>query len=225
MVRWHPFASLSSLEEAAAQVIMQAAKQAINQSGCFTIVLAGGTTPRQVYEQLKTKTTDWSKWHVYFGDERCLPNDSPDRNSTMAAAAWLNHVDIPAGQIHVIPAELGAEQAAQDYAETLRKIDQFDLVLLGLGEDGHTASLFPAQDPGTKPDSPATFAVHDAPKPPPGRVTLSARKLSQARRVLFLVTGESKRQAVKSWQSGMAIPASAICPDHGVDVYIDSNLL
>ena len=197
-----PAPTTSSLEYAAAQAIFNASQQAIGQRGAFHIVLAGGTTPRRVYELLKTQDANWKAWHVYFGDERCLPADHAERNSRMAAQAWLDHVNIPARQIHIIPAEQGAEAAASAYAKTLSKVDTFDLVILGLGEDGHTASLFPHHEWGTLPDAPATLAVHDAPKPPPERVSLSARRLSQTRQLLFLVSGATKRQAVIDWRNG-----------------------
>jgi 6-phosphogluconolactonase len=143
----------------------------------------------------------------------------------MAAQAWLEHVSIPASQIHIIPAELGAEAAARAYAMTLHKIDLFDLVILGLGEDGHTASLFPGHDWGEKSDSPATLAIHNAPKPPPARVSLSAHRLNQTRKLMFVVTGAAKRQAVNDWRNGKKIPATTITPEGGVDIYLEDNLL
>ncbi|HUW76415.1 MAG TPA: 6-phosphogluconolactonase, partial [Gallionella sp.] len=94
-----------------------------------------------------------------------------------------------------------------------------------LGEDGHTASLFPHHDPGNTPDAPAVLAVHDAPKPPPDRVSLSANRLGAARRVMFLVKGEAKRQAVQDWRNGMDIPAASIKPAGGVDIYLEAGLL
>jgi len=187
-------------------------------------VLAGGNTPREVYRTLRADT-DWSHWQVYFGDERCLPADDAERNSAMAADAWLDHVPIPRGQVHAIPAELGARAAALAYAETLRGIGDFDLVLLGLGEDGHTASLFPGRDWGLSADAPDALAVFDAPKPPPQRVSLSASRLSRTREALFLIAGEAKRSAVAQWRAGAAIPARAIQPETGVDVLVESMLV
>ena len=188
-------------------------------------MLAGGNTPRGVYEMLRTADADWSRWHIYFGDERCLPGDDLERNSRMAADTWLDHVAIPSDQVHAIPAERGAREAAPIYSDTLRDVGDFDLVLLGLGEDGHTASLFPGHDWGVAMDSPDALAVFDAPKPPPQRVSLSAARLSRTREVLFLVTGESKRDAVTQWRSGANIPARAIQPQAGVDVLLESSLL
>jgi 6-phosphogluconolactonase len=223
--RWHRYSSTTGLEAAAVQAILQAAQQAISQRGQFHIVLAGGNTPRRIYQAMRSADTDWSAWHVYFGDERCLPADHAERNCRMAALAWLDHVAIPRAQRHPIPAEKGAEAAAAEYTGTLNGIERFDLVLLGLGEDGHTASLFPGHDLGNTPDAPAVLAVHDAPKPPAERVSLSANRLSAARRVIFLVTGESKRQAVTDWRNGAGIPAAAIIPADGVDVYLEADLL
>jgi len=188
-------------------------------------VLAGGRTPREIYHGLCTTKTDWSAWHIYFGDERCLPPRDPARNSCMAAEVWLNNVPIPPMQVHTIAGELGADEAALQYSETLRSVGYFDLVLLGLGEDGHTASLFPGHDWGTAPGSQDALAVFDAPKPPPQRVSLSAARLSRARQVIFLVSGESKHRAVTAWRAENNIPARAIRPETGVDVLVESTLL
>ena len=223
--RWHGYNTTVELEQAATQAILHAAQQAISQRGSFHIVLAGGTTPRRIYESLRDAGAGWAAWHVYFGDERCLPPGHVERNSRMAAVAWLDHVAIPREQVHPVPAESGAEVAAASYAQTVGGIEQFDLVLLGLGEDGHTASLFPGYKWGNTPDAPAAIAVHNAPKPPPDRVSLSAQRLSAAHQVFFLVTGEAKRQAVKDWRNGAGIPAAAIAPANGVDVYSEAALL
>jgi 6-phosphogluconolactonase len=139
----------------------------------------------------------------------------------MASQAWLEHVGIPAAQIHVIHAELGAEEAASLYAATIESLEMFDLVLLGLGQDGHTASLFPGQICGAESHQPAVLAVHQAPKPPADRVSLSAWRLSATSRVWFLVTGADKAPAVRQWRSGVGIPAAAIKPVGGVDVWAD----
>lgn len=218
--RWHEFTSQSSFEQAAIGFILESAERAIASRGAFHIVLAGGHTPRNIYRALRSAVTKWPSWHIYFGDERCLPPDSPDRNSSIARAEWLNHVDIPSRQIHVIPAELGAESAAVLYALELEDVDNFDLVLLGLGEDGHTASLFPGGAWEHAQLLPTVIAVHDAAKPPPQRVTLSPERLSHAARVMYLVSGNEKRQAVINWRAGAAIPASRIRPPAGVDIFL-----
>jgi 6-phosphogluconolactonase len=223
--RWHGYATTSLLEQAAVDMIMNAAQHAISDHKVFFLVLAGGTTPRRVYELLRHKITDWSAWHIYFGDERCLPGNDAERNSQMAAHAWLNHVPIPPEQIHIIPAELGATAASQAYAHLMKPVGMFDLVLLGLGEDGHTASLFPGQEWGSSPDSPAALAVFNAPKPPPERVSLSAWRLGQTHQLMFLVTGATKQQAITEWKNGSKIPAAAIKPINGVDIFVEDALL
>jgi 6-phosphogluconolactonase len=139
----------------------------------------------------------------------------------MACAAWLGRVAIPDRQIHPIPAELGPEAAAESYTNDLAGIGEFDLVLLGLGEDGHTASLFPGGAWGSAAALPPVIPVHDAPKPPPQRVSLSPERLSRARNVLYMVGGENKREAVENWRAGADLPASRVCPADGVDVFLN----
>jgi len=221
-VRWHEFPDVTSLLANALARVLAAARDAIAQHGAFDIVLAGGNTPRKLYRALRHADTDWKRWHVWFGDERCVPPDDPDRNSKMARDEWLDHVPVPAANVHPIPAESGARDAAVLYARELRGIDAFDLVLLGLGEDGHTASLFPGHGWGAHTDSPDVLAVFNAPKAPPERVSLSAQRLSRARHVLFLVEGAGKRNAVVAWKRGDAIPAASIAPESGVDVLLDA---
>ncbi|HKZ09829.1 MAG TPA: 6-phosphogluconolactonase [Rhodanobacteraceae bacterium] len=222
-VRWHVFPDDASLVANALAQVMATSRNAIAQHGAFDIVLAGGNTPRKLYRALRHADADWSRWHIWFGDERCAPPDDPERNSKMARDEWLDHVAIPTGNVHAIPAEAGAREAATLYARELRSVDTFDLALLGLGEDGHTASLFPGHDWGVHADSPDAMAVFNAPKPPPERVSLSAHRLSNARRVVFLVEGAGKRDAVAAWKRADAIPAASIAPEAGVDVLLDAS--
>jgi 6-phosphogluconolactonase len=126
--------------------------------------------PLAVYRRLVEPPADWARWHLFFGDERCLPAGDPERNSLAARAVWLDRVPIPPDNVHPIRAELGAEPAAAHYAELIRDRLPFDLVLLGLGEDGHTASLFPGH---AIQDAALVMPVHDAPKPPADRVSLT----------------------------------------------------
>ena len=221
-VRWHEFPDDTSLLANALVRVLAAARAAIAQHGAFDIVLAGGNTPRKLYRALRNADTDWTRWHVWFGDERCAPPGDPERNSRMARDEWLDHVSMPAANVHPIPAEAGARDAAVLYARELRGVDAFDLVLLGLGEDGHTASLFPGHGSGAHTDSPDVLAVFNAPKPPPERVSLSAQRLSRARHVLFLVEGAGKRDAIAAWKRGDAIPAASVAPESGVDVLLDA---
>lgn len=221
--RWHLADDLDAWLDQALSYVRLAEAEALARHGEFHICLAGGATPRRLHEALARGAHDWTHWHIWLGDERCLPENDPERNSILAAESLVRSTAIPPGQVHVIPAELGAEIAARYYAEALTNIGSFDLVLLGLGEDGHTASLFPDHDWGAAADAPDALPMFDAPKPPPERVTLSARRLARAHRVLFLVSGASKREAVARWRQGDPIPASAIRPECGVDVLLTAE--
>jgi 6-phosphogluconolactonase len=222
--RWHFSDSAQDWLAQALAFVAMAEREALAARGEFHIVLAGGGTPRTVYEALARERHDWPRWQVWFGDERCLPPEHPERNSAMARAALLDRV--PVAAVHAIPAELGARAAARAYAVDLAGVPAFDLVLLGLGEDGHTASLFPGYYAG--PEEADAVAVFAAPKPPPERVSLSARRLSRARRVLFLVSGAGKRAALERWRNGEPafpnFPAAAIQPESGVDVLLAPDL-
>ncbi len=217
--RWHHIETVIELQAMVATHIIALANTCIKQHGRFSIVLAGGETPRAIYTQLRNCKTDWQQWHVYFGDERCLPMNDPQRNDSMAFNTLLQHAPIPTANIHRIPADVPPEIAAQQYAKTLESVPQFDLVLLGVGEDGHTASLFPENPWGTTPDSASVLVVQNAPKPPPDRITLSANRLSAARAVWFMVSSDNKRDALRRWQAGESIPARAIRPANGVDMF------
>ena len=223
ITRWQVFPDAEQLAAHTAALILDGARAAITARGLFRLVLAGGRTPLAVYARLATLPADWPRWQLYFGDERCLPVGDPGRNDAQARRVWLDHVPIPLANVHAIPAELGAERAAEQYAATLQVAPEFDLVLLGLGEDGHTASLFPGQPAGDAPGSPDVLAVHGAPKPPPERVTLSAARLARARRVVFLVTGPDKRAAVAAWRRGGELPARLIAPAGEVEVLLDAD--
>ena len=218
---WHLFDDASGVAHEAARRILMAADRAIRKQGRFSIVLAGGGTPEATYRLLVDAVAEWSKWHIYFGDERCLPADDAERNSVMAASALLDHVAVPADHIHTIPAEQGAEAGASAYGLVVADALPFDLVLLGVGEDGHTASLFPGQ---LHPDSELVHAVHDAPKPPPDRISLSRNALSDCRELLILVTGAGKQQAVIRWKKGEEdLPIANIGAHHAVDILLDRD--
>jgi len=215
-IKWQSFESQASLDQAAMEKVIALAESSIKTRGQFHIVLAGGSTPKKVYTMLKNIKTDWHKWQIYFGDERCLDSDHKDRNSTMAFEAWLNHIDIPMQNIHAIPAELGPVEGAHLYNQTLSQVDDFDLVLLGLGEDAHTASLFPGHSWDNNLDA---LAVFDAPKPPSLRISMSPARLSRSTSVLFLVSGKEKQTAINQWKAGDLIPASTVTCNNGVDVF------
>jgi 6-phosphogluconolactonase len=218
--QWHQFATATDVADKVCEQILLSANRAIEERGTFKIVLAGGSTPEKIYQQLVGAKTDWSKWSVYYGDERCLPADDKDRNSMMAASALLTKVDIPAENVFTMPTELGAVEAAEKYREAIAGVDQFDLVLLGMGEDGHTASLFPGHQNNQEE---TVHEIYHSPKPPSDRISLSAKTLANTRQLFFIVTGESKCDPVKQWKEGVGLPVSTISPEEGVDIYIDQS--
>ena len=203
---WRVFADAQTLVSHLAEALCEVANEAIGARGVFHLVLAGGRTPQALYRELAKRHAGDAHWHIWYGDERCLPVDDPARNSQMSETAWLSGSAIPHQQRRTIPAERGAVTAAQQYREWLSAIATFDLVLLGLGEDGHTASLFP----GKIWDDADVIAVHDAPKPPPERVSLSASRLSRSRRVWVIVTGAEKREAVARWKKAETLPITQV---------------
>lgn len=216
--RWHLLEDPEAVAAQAAQRMLQAANRAIAAHGRFRIVLAGGNTPQAAYRGLVDADTDWSCWSIYFGDERCLPATDPQRNSRMAAQALLDKVPLAAENLFAIPAERGAEAAAGAYRPVVEAALPFDFVLLGMGEDGHTASLFPGQ---IHPVGELVHAVHNAPKPPSDRVSLSAAALSSADELVILATGVGKRAAVHAWRCGVSLPIARIGGPKGVDVLLD----
>ena len=207
---WRVFADAEVLVPALADALCMEAEAAIAARGVFHLVLAGGSTPCALYRALADRNAGDARWHVWYGDERCLPADHPERNSIMAETSWLAASRIPSENRRPIPAELGAAEAAARYASWLKDVADFDVVLLGMGEDGHTASLFPDHDWGGAPGSPDVLAVYAAPKPPPERVSLSAARLSRSRRVWFVITGSGKREALTRWKNGETLPVSTV---------------
>ncbi|QQZ30646.1 6-phosphogluconolactonase [Thiothrix subterranea] len=207
-----------AVAQRACEWIAAAAAVAIRERGVFRLVLAGGGTPQRAYDLLADTLQDWDRWEIFWGDERCLPVEHGERNSRMS---------LPTVRRFPIPAELGAEAAAVAYAQTIREKLPFDVVMLGMGEDGHTASLFPQDGEkgrGRPPVAPTksspvgatggrplpllslTVAVFDAPKPPPERVSLSVAALQACRQQLVLVTGAGKVEALAQWRSGVRLP-------------------
>jgi len=207
---WRVFDTADALVVSLADALCAEAEAAIAARGVFRLVLAGGATPLALYRALAARQAGDARWQLWYGDERCLPADHPERNSQMIEAAWLSVSRIPPENRRPIPAERGPTDAAAAYAEWLADVADFDLVLLGIGEDGHTASLFPGHDWGEALGSADVLAVHAAPKPPPERVSLSAARLSRSQRVWLVITGLSKRAALARWKSGAALPVSAI---------------
>ena len=189
---WHVLATADDVALAAYEHILAEANSAIAERGQFKLVLAGGTTPEKVYRLLAQADADWSKWFIYYGDERCLTADHAERNSVMAEQAFLSGVAVTKTQIFTIPAELGNEQAALQYRQVVKDALPFDLVLLGMGEDGHTASLFPGHQHDTEE---LVHAVYNSPKPPSERVSISAKALSNSGQVIFIVTGGKQKRS------------------------------
>jgi len=175
------------------------------REGARTLVLAGGTTPKRCYELLSHLEVEWGRVAVLFGDERCVHPDHPDSNYRMARESLLDRV-APA-TVYRMPGELGPDEAAGAYAHVVAAVGPLDVVLLGVGEDGHTASLFPGhaalQAPGL------AVGIRDAPKPPPQRVTLTLSALQSARRVIILATGAGKADAVARAKRG-EVPSGMI---------------
>jgi len=205
------FADAAQVAAATAACILQQAATAIAARGRFRLCLAGGSTPTAAYRLLAEQQADWASWWIYHGDERCLPATDPGRNSQMAEQAWLGQVPIPRAQVLAIPAEQGAEAAAAAYAGLVRPALPFDLVLLGMGEDGHTASLFPGQEAGfAAAGGRLAVAVHGVPKPPTARVSLTARALADCHALLVLVTGTGKAAALAQWRAGAPLPVARV---------------
>ena len=202
---WYIKTDAEAVARYARDIIMNAAEEAIKARNIFKIVLAGGTTPKQVYRLLANAKGDWHKWQLYLGDERCLPYEDNERNSYMIQQTFLNKVGFPDSNIHFIPAELGASKAALAYSQVVHFALPFDLVVLGMGEDGHTASLFPEHEYNS---TESVHAVFNAPKPPAERVSLSTAVLSQNSTLLRIITGASKAASIALWQQGQTLPIS-----------------
>lgn len=192
--------------------------EAIELRGRAHVALSGGSTPRPAYELLAKRLADPDNLEIWFGDERAVPPDDADSNFKLVSEA-LAGSGLPADAIHRIEGERDPEEAAASYAELLTErlasedggMPALDLALQGLGPDGHTASLFP-DHPALEADS-VCVAVHEAPKPPPERITLTVPALRAARKIIFLVTGEDKAKAVAAMlesPSGPKLPASLL---------------
>jgi len=218
-LNWQHLKNPEELAATAAEFIANAAKQAIATNDAFKLVLAGGSTPENAYRLLINLDTDWSKWHIYYGDERCLAIDHEDRNSNMASNVFLQHTSIPKEQIYPMPTELGGKQAAINYQVIVEKALPFDLVLLGMGEDGHTASLFPGHEHN---QNELVHAVYNAPKPPSERVSLSIKTLSNSKQILFLIAAKNKENALNAWKTGEELPVAMIQSKNTIEILLAS---
>jgi 6-phosphogluconolactonase len=215
MIKWLVLSDAQAIAEKATEIIIASAHLAIEAKNDFKWITSGGSTPKLTYQNLVNTQQDWHKWHLFYGDERCVPPPHSERNSLMIEQSGLI---CRGAKHHQIPAELGAEIGAKRYGGMIAKVSPFDLVLLGMGEDGHTASLFPNDSLDLEAWA---VAVHHAPKPPADRVSLGIRALQQCKQMLVLVSGENKQSAVKRWQAGEKLPIAQVTQDSQVTVLLD----
>lgn len=226
-------ATVHELFEEAAQLISSTAADAIQQRGMFSLALSGGSTPKGLFQLLATPAwrhqIDWSKTHVFWGDDRYVPHTDPRSNFRMTKEALLDHVPISPNNVHPVPTDLPPDEAALHYEQTLRQVlgeasdvPQLDLNLLGLGENGHTASLFPYR-PILHEDK-RLVASDFIPEVNMHRITMTAPMINAGRRIVFLVAGESKADVVCDVITGPQqpeqLPAQLIIPAHGELIWL-----
>ena len=230
----HVAAGPDGVAVAAADRVLALLREAQVARGGASLVLTGGSVARKVHAELArhagTGEVDWSRVDVWWGDERYVPSDDADRNAGQAWEDFLRHLPVDPARVHAIPAEddghTDADAAAWAYGEELRgsAADGFDVLMLGIGPDGHCASLFP-HHPEVRSDA-DVLAVHDSPKPPPTRITLGMRTLGRARHLLFVATGEEKADAVARSVSGDDVEATPAAGPRGrstTEWYLDET--
>jgi 6-phosphogluconolactonase len=215
--------------ERCAEALALTLRDALQRRGVAHIALNGGSTPRPVYERLPKLLPDWSAVHVWFGDERCLPPDHEESNFRLARETLIAGAGIPDDHVHRMRGELGPDEGARAYAAELGEhldldddgLPILDVVHLGLGPDGHTASLFPHHE-SLEVSASATIAEHASPKPPPERISLSLGCLNAARRRVLHTVGENKRPAVERVlaEPDPGTPASLLAR-HGLQLIVD----
>lgn len=199
------FKDIDSLSRSAADLFLETTTQAIKERGHALIAISGGSTPLALFRLLANEPyrsqVNWHAVHIYWADERCVPQDDPGSNHGQARKAFLSQVQIPEDNVHRINSDLEPAQAAREYANTLRDFREppldwprFDLVLLGMGEDGHTASLFPGSEVDVQSLTLAVTAHYQ--DRPANRVTLTPRVFNTARKIVFLVSGENKAETL-----------------------------
>ena len=187
--------------QAVASLVTELSAASIREHGRFTIALAGGSTPKPLYELLATPpfaaTIGWHLWHIFWGDERCVPPDHPDSNYLMAKEALLNHVPVVMSQVYLIHGEDDPADAAAAYEQTLQHADatQLDLMLLGMGDDGHTGSLFPGTEALN--EQKRLVTANWVPHLNVYRITATYPLINAARHVAILATDAGKANAVK----------------------------
>lgn len=210
----------------AAELFTETARQSVALGDAFKVALAGGSTPRALYHllagEIYAPRLPWKETHVYWSDERCVPPTSDESNYRMANEAMLAHVPVPFNQIHRMRGEIDPEEAAREYASLLEeKFDEnpprFDLILLGMGEDGHTASLFPHSQALL--DTEHLVAAPYIEKLNSYRLTLTLKAINAASSIIFLAAGENKAEALRAVLeekgSGREYPAQLVSPARG----------
>jgi 6-phosphogluconolactonase len=222
----HAYPNKEKLVTATAELVADCIEQAIQQNGLCNMALSGGSTPGGVFSLLASSPyrdrVDWCRLHLSWGDERMVPPEHQDSNFRMVQETLLDHIKIPDENVHRIRGEIAPEEAAAEYAELLHdhfkdSLPCFDLILLGLGEDGHTASLFPETDAVEEYEKHAVAVF--VPKLSAWRVTLTLPVFNAARKVLFLVSGKSKSEIVQrimsNKQPDKELPATMVNPQNG----------
>ena len=206
------FANAQELARGAAEYLVARSGEAVAQKGLFTVALSGGSTPKILYELLVGRQVPWSKTHFFWSDERHVPPDHPDSNYRMAYEAMLSRVPVPESNVHRVHGENpDAAEAANEYEQTLLPLD---LILLGLGTDGHTASIFPGSD--VLHETKRLVAATWVEKLNTYRITMTLPLLNAGASVLFLVSGAEKAQIVKEVLEGpKQYPAQLVQPTHG----------
>ena len=212
-----------------AAALAEILRAALDARGVAHIALNGGSTPRPVYEQLPALLDDWGAVHVWFGDERCVAPDDEESNFRLAQETLVAGASITPDRVHRMRGELGPQEGARAYAAELAEhlelddagLPILDVAHLGLGPDGHTASLFP-HHPALEVSGWATVGIEDAPKPPPERISLSLGCLNAARRRVLHTVGEGKRDAVSRVLAppAPATPASLL-GRFGLEIVVD----
>jgi 6-phosphogluconolactonase len=215
MHEWFVRDEFDAASKAAAEFIAEKIASSLQQRGLCHVVLPGGNTPAVCLGYLAEKKLQWDRVHWYLGDERCLPQGHAERNDLMLEKYFWSR--LPHANAHPIPAELGAEIAAERYREVISAVDGFDIAVLGMGEDGHTASLFPHNKALN--DRRSVVPIYDSPKPPAERVSLSVATLKTARCRIVLASGAGKADVIARIKKGEALPINSIGDIHW---YVDA---
>jgi len=190
-----------------AQKILYIAKKSIEKNDKFSIVLTGGLSIIGLYRMLARSDSDWKKWHIYIGDERCSLVDNKDRNDMLINKVWLCNNLIPKDNIYFFKPELGLLEVKKEYEKILKRVDKFDIVLLSIGDDGHIASLFPNHI--YPKDQDVVIECH-SPKPPKERISMSYKRLNEAHNIFKIIMGKSKRPIVKLLLQGDFFPVNLV---------------